>query len=297
MAERPIWRGHLRLALVSCPVALFSARHERGNLHFNLINPETGNRIKMVTLDAGTEQEVSRRDLVRGFEFRKDHYVLLSDEDFESVRVESSSVLNIEKFVPAGSIDPLYFDAGYYLVPDGEAGVDVYGVLREAIAASRTMALSRVVIARRERAVAIMPMEGGLALHTLHEAQDLHEPAKAFEAVPQQRAEAEMVKLAQQLISRQTGTYDPSDMEDRYESRLREMIDAKVRGEGLEPEPEQEPEATNVVDLMAALKRSLGDAAPPSGSARAPARKPASTKAAPREAKKPAPPSRGRRRA
>jgi DNA end-binding protein Ku len=293
MPERPIWRGHLRLALVSCPVALFSARHERGNLHFNLINPDTGNRIRMVTLDAGTEQEVNRRDLVRGYEFRKDHYVLLSDEDFDSVKVDSSSVLNIEKFVPAGSIDPLYFDAGYYLVPDGEAGEDVYAVLRDAIVASNTMALSRLVIARRERAVAILPMGRGLALHTLHEAQDLHDPDELFARVPDNRAEKEMVKLAQQLIGRQTGEYDPADMEDRYETRLRELIEAKIRGEGLEPEPEEEPQPSNVVDLMSALKKSLAESgspaparrsAPKAASPAKPAAKPAARSAPPAKA-------------
>src|ERR1700753_2353024 len=110
MASRPIWRGHLRLALVSCPIALFTAHSERENLHFNLINPKTGNRIRMVTEDAENGDELSRRDLVRGYEFEKDEYVLLDDDDFESARIESSSVLTVEKFVETGSIDPVYFD-------------------------------------------------------------------------------------------------------------------------------------------------------------------------------------------
>jgi DNA end-binding protein Ku len=109
MAARPIWRGHLRLALVSCPVALFNAKHERSAIRFNLLNPKTGNRIRMLTVDADTEEELQRRDLVKGYEFRKDQYLKLSDEDFDSVRVESSSVLSIEKFVPLNSIDPIYY--------------------------------------------------------------------------------------------------------------------------------------------------------------------------------------------
>jgi DNA end-binding protein Ku len=276
MASRPIWRGHLRLALVSCPVALHTAHHERGNLHFHFINPETGHRVRMVTLDAETEQEVQRRDLAKGYEFRKDTYLILTDEDFEAARIESSSTLNVEKFVPADAIDPIYYDTPYFLAPDGDAGRDVYVVLRDAIARSGKIALSRVVIARRERAVAIMPLGRGLVAHTLHEAQDLVDPDEVFAAVPEARPETEMVKLATQLIERQSGAYVPADMEDRYEARLREVIEAKLRGEGIAPEAEEEEDRGNVVDLMAALKRSLQQGA---GAARKPAKKAAVKKA------------------
>src|SRR5439155_26128409 len=115
VAQRPIWRGHLRLALVSCPVALFSAKHDRSTIRFNLINPETGHRIRMLTVDGETDKEVQRRDLVKGYEFKKDHYLLLTDADFDSVKVESSSVMAVEKFVDAASIDPLYYDTAYYV--------------------------------------------------------------------------------------------------------------------------------------------------------------------------------------
>src|SRR5580698_504238 len=108
MPQRPIWRGHLRLALVTCPVALYAANHDRGTLHFNLINPKTGNRIKMVTEDAETGAELSRRDLVKGYEYKKDDYVVLSDEDFESARVESSSTIKVDKFIDIATIDPIY---------------------------------------------------------------------------------------------------------------------------------------------------------------------------------------------
>ena len=124
MPARPIWRGHLRLALVSCPVGLWNAKHERNTIRFNMINPETGNRIRMKTVDAETDQEVQRRDLVKGYEFRKDQYILLNDADFDSVKVESSSVMNIEKFVESDSIDPIYFSSSYYLAPDGDAARD-----------------------------------------------------------------------------------------------------------------------------------------------------------------------------
>jgi DNA end-binding protein Ku len=257
MAHRPIWRGHLRLALVSCPVALYSVKHDRGSIKFNLINPETGNRIRMITVDAETEKEVERRNLVKGYEFKKNTYVLMTNEDFESVKVESSEVMTIEKFVDASSIDPLYYDSGYYLAPDGKAGRDVYQILREAISRTGRVALSRVVIGQRERVIALRLYEKGLAAHTLHEQRDLNDASGLFDdPVP---VDEEMVKLATQLVDRQTAVYEPADIEDRYETRLRAMLDAKLKGEGIELDATPEPPATNVVDLMAALRRSIAE--------------------------------------
>jgi DNA end-binding protein Ku len=293
MAQRPIWRGHLRLALVSCPVALFSTQHERGNIRFHLINPATGHRVRMVTQDAETEKEVPRGDLVKGYEFKKDTYVLLNDEDFDSVRVDSSSVIAIEKFVDAASIDPIYYDTGYFLAPDGDAGRDVYAVLLRAIEETGKVALARVVITQRERTIALRPSDGGLVAHTLFEQREINDARPLFDDVDKVKIDPSMVELARQLIERQSGGYDPADLEDRYETRLRQMIDAKLKGEGIEDAGEAaEPDRTNVVDLMAALKKSLGDtAAKPA--AKKPA-KPATKKAAPARATSPRP---GRKRA
>ena len=260
MAQRPIWRGHLRLALVSCPISLHSVLRASGDLHFHFINPKTGHRVRTVTLDAETDKEVPRAELARGYEFEKDRYVLLDDEDFANARIESSSTMTVDKFIARDVIHPIYFDTSYYMVPDGEAGQDVYVVLRDAIAASGMAALSRLVISRRERAVAILPLEKGMVLHTLHEPRDLYAYDKLFDQVPNARPDAEMVKLARQLIERQKGKFEPADVEDRYETRLREVIEAKLKGEGIKPEAPAEPRGDNVIDLMAALKRSLGQA-------------------------------------
>ncbi len=264
-------------------------RHERGNLRFHFINPKTGHRVRMITLDAETDEELSRSDLVKGYEFKKDHYLIMNKEDFDSARVESSSTITIEKFVDAESIDPIYYDSSYYLVPDGDAGRDVYVVLREAIAETGRVALSRVVMAGRERTIAIMPMQNGMVVHTLHEERDLNSPKELFDELPAGKPDPEMVKLATQLVDRQTGSYDPADVEDRYETRLRAVIEAKLKGEGLEPEAEEEPDRGNVVDLMAALKKSLGQTtdkpkpppkkAAPKAAAATPARKPARKRA------------------
>jgi DNA end-binding protein Ku len=262
MATRPIWRGHLRLALVSCPVALWNARHDRGGIRFNLINPETGNRVKMVTTDADTGKELERRDLVKGYEFKKNQYLLLNDNDFDSVKVESSSVMTVEKFINTGSIDPIYYDAAYFLAPDGDAGRDVYAVLREAIARSGKTALSRVVIAQRERTIALRPVgDAGVIAHTLYEERDLNSSKELFDDLSGIKIDPEMVQLATQLVQRQAGQYDAADLEDRYESRLRAMLDAKMKGEGIVTDAEAPVSSTGkVIDLMAALKKSLGQA-------------------------------------
>lgn len=261
MAPRPIWRGHLRLALVSCPVALHSVVRGSSGLHFHLINPGTGHRIRMAALDAETDDELSRADLVKGYEFEKDRYVLLDDDDFEQARIESSSVLTISKFIDAASIEPVYFDTPYYLAPDGDAGLDVFVVLRDAIRKARAAALSRVVVARREHAVAIIPSGEGMICYTLLQPSDLWDPGPFYEDIRPIRSEPPMLELAAQLIARQQGKFQPSDAEDHYEARLREVIEAKLKGEGITAEEPPAPDRDNVVDLMAALKASLGQAA------------------------------------
>lgn len=258
MASRPIWRGHLRLALVTCPIALHSVVRPSGNLHFHYINPKTGNRVRMVTLDAETDDELSRRDLAKGYEFEKDRYVLLDDKDFAEARIESSSTLAIDKFVARDSILPIYFDTSYYVVPDGDAGQDVYVVLRDAIAETGQAALARVVISQRERPVAILPMGKGMVCHTLHEPRELYDAKPLFEQIADVKPDPDMVKLAMQLVERQEGRFEPADLEDRYETRLREVIAAKLKGEGVTPQEPEAPARDNVIDLMAALKASLG---------------------------------------
>jgi DNA end-binding protein Ku len=285
MASRPIWRGHLRLALVSCPVALYNARHDRASIRFNMINPDTGNRIKMVTQDSGTGKELERGKLVKGYEFEKNRYLILSDEDFDSVKVESSAVMAVEKFVDATSIDPIYYDASYFLAPDGKAGEDVYAVLREAIAKTGKTALARVVISQRERTVALRAMGVGLMAHTLYEDADLNSAEEVFKDAAGLKTDSEMVDLAMQLIKRQSGKYDPADLEDRYEIRLRAMIDAKLHGGGLITETDTpKPRESNVIDLAAALKKSLAAASQAEPSApvkKAPAKAPSVKPVAP----------------
>ena len=210
----------------------------------------------MINPDTETGKELGRRDLVDGYEFKKDHYLILKEEDFDSVKVESSSVMTVEKFVDSDSV---YYDAAYFLAPDGKAGRDVYAVLREAIAKTGKTVLSRVVISQRERTIALRPMNDGLMAHTLYEDRDLNSSQDLFDGLAGIKTDPEMVQLAAQLVQRQAGQYGSADLEDRYETRLRAMIDAKLKGEGIDLEADvSEVSTSNVVDLMAALKKSLG---------------------------------------
>src|SRR3954453_14317430 len=171
--------------------------------------------------------------------------------------------MKVEKFVDAASIDPIYYDASYYLAPDGKGSEDVYAVLREAIERTGKVALTRIVIAQRERTIALRPMDGGLVAHTLNEQRDLNAAEPLFERVRDVKLDPEMIALATQLVERQSERYDPADLEDRYETRLRAMLEAKIKGEGLRPEAEPALAESNVIDLMAALKKSLGQAPQP----------------------------------
>jgi DNA end-binding protein Ku len=181
-----------------------------------------------------------------------------SSKDFDGVKVESSSVMTIEKFIDTDSIDPVYYDAAYDLAPGSDPGWVVYAVLREAIATTGKTALARVVISRRERTIAIRPAGDRLMAHTLYENRDLNSSQDLFDDLAGMKTDPEVVQLASQLVQRQSGKYDAADLEDRYETRLRAMIDAKLMGEGIDASKPVVPERTNVVDLMAALKKSLG---------------------------------------
>ena len=232
MALRPIWRGHLRLALVSCPVALYNARHDRAGIRFNLINPDTGNRIRMITQDGETGQELERRSLVKGYEFRKGKYLLLSDDDLDSVKVDSSKVMTIEKFVDTASIDPVYYNSAYFLVSDGDAGKDVYAVLREAIADTGKTALSRVVIAQRERTIALRPMGDGLMAHTLYEERDLNSSQELFDDLAAIKTDPEMCGSPRSLCSVRPGNTTQSLMRPLF-AQERAAVNAGLFLDGL----------------------------------------------------------------
>ncbi len=278
MAPRPSWEGHLRLSLVSCPVALYTATSREGDVSFRLINPATGNRVRQLTVDGETGDPVERKDLVRGFEIARDRYVLLTDEEIRGVRLESTRTIDIERFVGIDDIDRIWWQDPYYLAPSQKAGIEAFVVIREALRESGQVALGRVVMHTRERLVALEPRGRGILVTTLRSHDEIRPETEAFDDIPDRKANPRMVEIAGQIIAQQRGTFDPSAFIDRYEDALRELIASKDDGGdgGVSAPP---PEPDNVVDLMEALRRSL--AARPDGKRRAAA----SAKAPPKRAK------------
>lgn len=276
MAERPSWSGHLRLSLVTCPVVLYNALSSHGDVHFNLINPDTGNRIRSVVVDSVTEEPLERKDLVKGYEVSKGEYVIMSPEEMDSVRLESTSVIDIDKFVDADKIDRLYWDHPYYLAPDGDMAAESFAVIASAMAKSKKVALGRVVMAQRERLMALEPRDGGIIATTLRDRDELRDAAKYFDGLEDASASKEMVTIAEKIIRQKEGKFDPSTFKDRYEDALRELIAQKEKGRKI-VRPKEPTTPSNVIDLMEALKASLNHK---SGAAKSTAKAPAKKAAA-----------------
>lgn len=255
MPARPSWEGHLRLSLVTCPVSMWAATTQAETVRFNLINPKTNNRIKMKTVDSGTGEELSRSDLVKGFAVAKDEYVLLDKEDFESVKLESTRIIDIEKFVARETIDRLYWDMPYHLVPSGKTGIEAFAVIREAMKRKGMVAIGRLVMSTRERVCAIEIEEDGLVLTTLRTAEEVRQLDEiGHPDLP--HPDPQMLEIAEKIVVQQSGAFDPNEFTDRYEDALRALIEEKKKGKPVKTRV-REPEDSAVVDLMAALKKSL----------------------------------------
>jgi DNA end-binding protein Ku len=279
MAPRPTWQGHLRLSLVTCPVALYTGTTAAGDVSFHLINPETNNRIKMITTDPDTGP-VDRSALVKGYEFEKGRYVIVSPEELEAVRIESSRVIDIERFVDESEIDRLYWDSPYYLVPDGKMAQEAFTVIREAMSRAGKIALGRLVMHQRERLMALEARPPGIVAYRLRAYDEVRKPEDYFRDIPDSVPNEAMVEIAGKIIEQIAGPFEPETFRDRYEDALRALIDAKIKGEAVDVKAPKlkEPE---VDDLMALLKQSLQAAAPPAR--RAPAKDGRKTAAAPRK--------------
>ena len=269
MAYRPTWQGHLKLSLVTCPVALYTATNPGGDVHFHLINPKTNNRIKMITTDPETGP-IERQSLVKGYEVSKGEYILLTDEEIKSVKLESTKTIDIERFVPGDEIDRIYWDNPYYLAPDGKMAQEAFGVIRTAMEKSGQIALGRIVMATRERILALEPRGKGILAYTIRSDAEVRKPDEIFDGISDTRADPAMIAIAEKIIEQQEGPFDPSRFVDRYEEALKALIEDKKKGH--KPAKVAEPDDTNVVDLMAALRASLsgkgGDAEKPAAKAK-----------------------------
>jgi DNA end-binding protein Ku len=280
-AGRPTWQGHLRLSLVTCPVALYTATDAGSDVHFNMLHKKTHNRIKMVPTDPDLGP-IERADIVKGYEYEKDQYVVVTQDEIDSVRLESTRTIDIERFVAATEIDRLYWDNPYFLVPDGKLAAEAYAVIRDAMTKEDQVALGRVVMHQRERLLAIEPRDNGMVAWSLRSQREVRDAATYFDAIPDKKPDAAMIQIAQKIIEQKEGPFDPEQFNDRYEDALRALIKEKQKGKGRKVVVQEQPEDTNVVDLMEALRNSLGKAqakakpAAKKAAHKAPARKKAS---------------------
>ena len=278
MAPRPTWQGHLRLSLVSCPVALYSATSPKGEVHFNMLHKTTKNRIHMVPTDPETGP-VDRDDIVKGYEIAKDRYVIVTPEEIDAVRLESTRTIDIERFVDVDEIDRLYWNDPYFLVPDDKIAAEAFAVIRESMADKGRVAIGRVVLHQRERLLALEPRDKGIIAYSLRTFEEVRDPAELFDDVPTAKPDRQMIEIAGKIIDQLEGPFDPKDFNDRYEDALRDLIKRKQKGKGAVAEVE-EPKDTSASDLMEQLRKSLGGGErrkPPASSK--PARRKAAAKA------------------
>lgn len=263
MAPRASWKGYLKLSLVSCPVRLYPATSASERISFNQLHKKTHNRINMKPVDPELGL-VERSDLVKGYEYEDKQYIIIEDSDLEAVRIESNHTMNIEAFVDEGSVDVIYQDAPYYLAPDGAMAEETFIVLREAMRKTGKLAIARLVLSSRERVITIGARENGMFVCTLRNPNEVRGTAEYFGTIPAGKPDPEMLTLAEALIKQKETTFDPKNYEDRYEAALMTMIREKLKGH--KPIIAAAPERGNVINLMDALKASLGQSKPPAKS-------------------------------
>jgi DNA end-binding protein Ku len=254
MAPRPTWKGYLRVSLVTIPVKVFPATESAAAIAFNQLHGECQTRIQQKRWCPHCEREVPNSELVKGYEFEKGRYVVVSEEDIQKVRVESTRVIDLVQFTDDTSIDPIYVDRAYYLAPDGAMGADAFAVMREGMAGKA--GIGKVALYGREYLVAVRPQKKGLVMYTLHHDAEIRgiDQIEELNSVPS-KVKPEEMKLAKQVISTFEGELNLKDYQDEYREGLRKIIDAKVAGQEIVTPEEQEP--PKVVDLMEALRRSL----------------------------------------
>lgn len=281
MAPRANWKGYLKLSLVSCAVSLFPAATEANRVAFHTLNAETGHRLRRQMIDPETGDVVERDEQIKGYEIAKNHYVTVTDDELNAIALESIHTIDIERFVPREEIDPLYFDAPYYLAPDDKVAEEAFAVIRDAMAERHMVGIGRVVLYRRERMLMLEPRGRGLFGQILRYPYEVRAEKPYFEDIPDVKVPPEMLDLAAHIIETKSGHFEPERFEDRYENAVIALVKSKDAGR-----PAALPTAvsppSNVVNLMDALRRSLaaeGEKAPAPAtkekkSARAKRRKP-----------------------
>ncbi|TCM25375.1 Ku protein [Novosphingobium sp. ST904] len=295
MAARPYWKGQIRLALVSIPVEIYSATRSGATIAFNQIHEPSGQRIKYEKVVPGIGP-VDVDEIVKAFEYAKGEYVLLDDDEIEGVKLESKKTLELTQFVDSHDIDAIYFEKPYYVVPADDLAEEAFIVLREALRRTRKIGLGQLAMRGREYVVSIKACGRGMVMETLRYADEVNKATSYFREIGDTDPDEELLDLATTLIDKKTGKFDAREFHDRYADALKELIERKKKGKTLNIESDDkgsDSRGSNVVDLMAALKNSLGSSG--GGSSKAAAKKtskaaakPAAKKAAAKPATKPA---------
>jgi DNA end-binding protein Ku len=261
MAARAFWQGQLRLALVSIPVEVYPATRSGAAISFHQIHEPSGKRIRYEKVAPGVGP-IDREEIVKGYEVSRGNYVLLDDEEIESVRIESRKTLELVQFVGSDEIDVLYYEKPYFVVPADNLAEDAYIVLREALRKTRTVGLGQLSVRGREQLVSLKPCGRGLILEVLRYADEVQRAQNWFRDIPARDADPELLDLASSLIEKKTAKFTPDKFHDRYVDALHALIDKKVKAKGEriieDPDAGEAPRGGNVIDLMAALKQSLG---------------------------------------
>jgi len=270
MAARAYWKGSLKLSLVSCPVLLYPATTASEKTRFHMINRETGNRLKQQMVDAETGDVVESEDKARGYELNKGEYIEIDKEELEAVQIESNHTIDIDSFVPKDEIDERYLNHPYYIVPDGNAGLDAFAVIRDAMKNKDRVALARIVLTNREHVIALEPRGKGLLGITLRYPYELRDEDEYFDDIKSPKISKDMIDLASHILDTKAAHFDPGKFKDEYETALKTLVKRKAAGKPVKAaEPEERP--SNVVSLMDALKQSLKGRA--SAKRRSPARR------------------------
>jgi DNA end-binding protein Ku len=256
MAPRANWKGYLKLSLVSCPIAMYPASSEREKIRFHNINSETGNRVRMRRVDEGTGEEVPREKIVSGYEVGKGQYIEVTGEELEAIALESTRTIDIDEFVPKAEIDQLYNIRPYYIAPEGKVGVDAFAVIRDAIEDMDKVALGRVVLTSREHVIALEPRGKGLMGTLLRYPYEVRNEDEYFDDIPAGKVTKDMLDLAKHIVQTKSGHFKPEKFEDHYEEALKELLAKKQAGQKITPVKEHRP--TNIVNLMDALRKSVG---------------------------------------